>query len=192
MATNRSQEEIEALVEQAVKIDKEINHQLSEEDVDNNFTNIYDEIKDEDAEISESFASEAASLSAAERVQRIVCALIQQENVNDQTSRQEAKWDLNTAELSFHTAKFELIKEDIDKIRKLADPDEIGTGIRTIQPFGSLGLAILYDLYITKAQILADDNFPDASDEEQQKALKKFQDTLNQLFNNFNAGSGGF
>jgi len=192
MATNRSQEEIEALVEQAVKIDKEINHQLSEEDVDNNFTNIYDEIKDEDAEISESFASEAASLSAAERVQRIVCALIQQENVNDQTSRQETKWDLNTAELSFHTAKFELIKEDIDKIRKLADPDEIGTGIRTIQPFGSLGLAILYDLYITKAQILADDNFPDASDEEQQKALKKFQDTLNQLFNNFNAGSGGF
>lgn len=192
MATNRSQEEIEALVEQAVKIDKEINHQLSKEDVDNDFTNIYDEIKDEDAEIAESFASEAASLSAAERVQRIVCALIQQENVNDQTSRQEAKWDLNTAELSFHTAEFELIKEDIDKIRKLADPDEIGTGIRTIQPFGSLGLAILYDLYITKAQILGDDNFPEASDEEQQKALKKFQDTLNKLFNNFNAGSGGF
>lgn len=192
MATNRSQEEIEALVKQAVKIDKEINHQLSKEDVDNDFTNIYDEIKDEDAEIAESFASEAASLSAAERVQRIVCALIQQENVNDQTSRQEAKWDLNTAELSFHTAEFELIKEDIDKIRKLADPDEIGTGIRTIQPFGSLGLAILYDLYITKAQILGDDNFPDASDEEQQKALKKFQDTLNKLFNNFNAGSGGF
>jgi HPt (histidine-containing phosphotransfer) domain-containing protein len=192
MATNRSQEEIKALVEQAVKIDKEINHQLSKEDVDNDFTNIYDEIKDEDAEIAESFASEAASLSAAERVQRIVCALIQQENVNDQTSRQEAKWDLNTAELSFHTAEFELIKEDIDKIRKLADPDEIGTGIRTIQPFGSLGLAILYDLYITKAQILGDDNFPDASDEEQQKALKKFQDTLNELFNNFDAGSGGF
>lgn len=48
----------------------------------------------------------------------------------------------------------ETIKLDITRIRDLGDRDRDGKGFRTLQPYGELGLAILWLLYIERGKIL--------------------------------------
>mgnify|MGYP001372808561 CR=1 FL=1 len=68
----RTPADITALVTEAIDIDKEIVAQLNTEDVNGNFNDIYDG--------GISTATELSSLSAAERVQRIVSTLIEEDN----------------------------------------------------------------------------------------------------------------
>jgi len=46
------------------------------------------------------------------------------------------------------------IKDNIARIRDLGDREQDGLGFRTIQPYGEIGLAILWLLYIEKGKIL--------------------------------------
>lgn len=78
--------------------------------------------------------------------------------------------------------------DDIDRLRQLADHPS-GPGIRTIQPYGYLGNAILYLLYIKQAQILEDG---EASNKEQSLSLKRFNELLDEMFRDFDATRGGF
>ena len=80
------------------------------------------------------------------------------------------------------------IADDIDRLRNLADHPS-GPGIRTIQPYGYLGNAILYLLYIKQAQILEDG---EASNKEQSLSLKRFNELLDEMFRDFDATRGGF
>jgi len=171
MATMRSSSDITALVSEAIKIDKEIVTQLSSENVNSEFPNIYNTTN----------ASENASLSAAERVQRILSTLIEEETTDDQTGRLEAKWDLNTAEL-------ELIKEDINKLRNLADPDKIGTGIRTVQPWSEIGFALLYKKFIEEGGVLEID--ADITEEQKLEATQKFKFYINAFISSFSEYRG--
>lgn len=74
---------------------------------------------------------------------------------------------------------------DIDNLKTLANT----SGIRTIQPYGYVGNAILYLLYIKQAQILEE---AEAGGNTQAEALQKFDQLLNEMFSNFDATRGGF
>ena len=78
--------------------------------------------------------------------------------------------------------------DDIDRLRNLADHPS-GPGIRTISPYGYLGNAILYLLYVKQAQILED---PDAGGNSQAESLAKFKSIVDEMFANFDATAGGF
>jgi hypothetical protein len=164
MATIRSSSDITALVSEAIKIDKEIVTQLSSENVNSEFPNIYNTTN----------ASENASLSAAERVQRILSTLIEEETTDDQTGRLEAKWDL--------------LNEDVDKLRKLADPDKIGTGIRTVQPWSEIGFALLYKKFIEEGGVLEID--ADITEEQKLEATQKFKFYINEFISSFSEYRG--
>jgi hypothetical protein len=86
------------------------------------------------------------------------------------------------------TTQLTAIADDIDRLRNLADHPS-GPGIRTIQPYGYLGNAILYLLYIKQAQILEDG---EASNKEQSLSLKRFNELLDEMFRDFDATRGGF
>lgn len=77
----RTPTDITALVAEAILIDKEIVAQLNTEDVDANFNDIYDG--------GAGTATELSSLSAAERVQRIVSTLIEEDNKEVTNSKLE-------------------------------------------------------------------------------------------------------
>ena len=77
------------------------------------------------------------------------------------------------------------IADDIDNLRNLAN----SSGIRTISPYGYLGNAILYLLYVKQAQILED---PDAGGNYQAESLAKFKSIVDEMFANFDATAGGF
>lgn len=83
------------------------------------------------------------------------------------------------------TTQLTAMADDIDNLRNLAN----SSGIRTIQPYGYLGSAILYLLYIKQAEILEED-FADR--ELQKKANKRFGKLLKEMFENFDANAGGF
>ncbi len=70
-------------------------------------------------------------------------------------------------------------EEQISRMRDLSDPNIDGSGIRTISPYGYLGNAILYQLYVKQAQILED---PAASSEDQATALEELKSVINELF----------
>lgn len=80
------------------------------------------------------------------------------------------------------------IADDIDRLRILADHPS-GPGIRTVQPYGYLGNAILYLLYIKQAQILEDG---EAGANVQAEALGKFNELLDEMFTRFDPNRGGF
>jgi hypothetical protein len=80
------------------------------------------------------------------------------------------------------------IKNDITRLKELADHPS-GPGIRTVQPYGYLGNAILYLLYIKQAQIL-EEGF--AGGNAQAESLTKFNEILDDMFANFDATRGGF
>lgn len=80
------------------------------------------------------------------------------------------------------------IADDIDRLRTLADHPS-GPGIRTVQPYGYLGNAILYLLYIKQAQILEDG---EAGANVQAEALGKFNELLDEMFTRFDPNRGGF
>jgi len=86
------------------------------------------------------------------------------------------------------TTQLTAIANDIDRLRELGDHPS-GPGIRTIQPYGYLGNAILYLLYIKQAQILEDG---EANNKSQSLSLKKFNELLDEMFANFDATRGGF
>lgn len=46
------------------------------------------------------------------------------------------------------------MKNDITRIRDLGDRNRDGNGFRTVQPYGEIGLAILWLLYIERGKIL--------------------------------------
>jgi len=74
----RTPADITALVTEAINIDKEIIEQLRSEDVNSGFDDIYRGVSN---------ATELSSLSAAERVQKIVSTLIEEENTEVTNSK---------------------------------------------------------------------------------------------------------
>jgi len=80
------------------------------------------------------------------------------------------------------------INNNIDRLRQLGDHPN-GLGIRTVQPYGILGVAALYHLYINQGQILEDD---EVSSSLQADSLAKYKQVIDQLLNNFDANEGGF
>ena len=91
----------------------------------------------------------------------------------------------NTTTIATNTTQ---IKNDITRLKELGDHPS-GPGIRTIQPYGYLGNAILYLLYIKQAQILEDG---EATNKEQSLSLKRFNELLDEMFRDFDATRGGF
>jgi hypothetical protein len=85
-------------------------------------------------------------------------------------------------------AEIATIDTAIQRLRDLADHPS-GPGIRTVQPYGYLGNAILYLLYIKQAQILEDG---EAGENVQAEALAKFNDLLDEMFARFDPNRGGF
>lgn len=76
------------------------------------------------------------------------------------------------------------INEDIDKLRDLADPGGTGTGIRTITPFGEIGTAALYHLFVRQGQIVAE---PNSDSSTQASSLAELRSTIDELRSNFNS-----
>ena len=169
MPTIRTTEEVSALVEEAVKIDKAIMNRLANEDPNTGFLSIYD-----DSGSPDSRGSELSSIATSERVQRLVSTLIEEESLDDQTTRLEAKWDL--------------LNEDVDKLRKLGDPDEIGTGIRTVQPWSEISFALLYKKFIEEGAVLELD--VEITEEQRQEALDKYKEYIDSFISNFNQYRG--
>lgn len=91
----------------------------------------------------------------------------------------------NTTTIATNTTQ---IKNDITRLKELGDHPS-GPGIRTVQPYGYLGNAILYLLYIKQAQILEDG---EAGANVQAEALGKFNDLLDEMFTRFDPNRGGF
>lgn len=85
-------------------------------------------------------------------------------------------------------AEIATIDTAIQRLRDLADHPS-GPGIRTVTPYGYLGNAILYLLYIKQAQILEDG---EAGANAQAESLGKFNDLLDEMFANFDPNRGGF
>ena len=169
MPTIRTTEEVSALVEEAVKIDKAIMNRLANEDPNTGFLSIYDNTGNPDSR-----GSELSSIATSERVQRLVSTLIEEESLDDQTTRLEAKWDL--------------LNEDVDKLRKLGDPDEIGTGIRTVQPWSEISFALLYKKFIEEGAVLELD--VEITEEQRQEALNKYKQYIDSFISNFNQYRG--
>jgi len=93
--------------------------------------------------------------------------------------------------LTQHTivaSEIETIDTAIQKIRDLADHPN-GPGIRTVSPYGYLGQAILYQLYVKQGQVLADAELDPAAQEE---SLNKINEIINELFSNLDPNQGGF
>lgn len=61
----------------------------------------------------------------------------------------DIKTDVDTIKTSIG-----IIQDDISRIRDLGDREVDGAGFRTIQPYGEIGLAILWLLYIERGKIL--------------------------------------
>lgn len=78
--------------------------------------------------------------------------------------------------------------DDIDRLRTLADHPS-GPGIRTVTPYGYIGNAILYLLYIKQAQILEEEF---AGGNQQAESLARFNQILDDMFANFDPNRGGF
>jgi hypothetical protein len=86
-------------------------------------------------------------------------------------------------------AQTETLADQIARFRYLADPnsEEVnndnnhGIGIPVTNPFGYLGLGVLYQLYVKQAQILEDN---DISPEQQAEALQQLNSVLNEMVNN--------
>ena len=92
-------------------------------------------------------------------------------------------------ELDRMATSLEQIENDIIRLRDLADKEREGTGIITTSPFGYLGNAILYQLYVKQAQILEE---PAASSESQVAALAELNTVVSELFNSLSpTGSAG-
>jgi hypothetical protein len=85
-------------------------------------------------------------------------------------------------------SEIETIDTAIQKIRDLADHPN-GPGIRTISPYGYLGDAILYQLYVKQGQVLADAELDPAAQEE---SLNKINEIITELFSNLDPNQGGF
>jgi hypothetical protein len=80
------------------------------------------------------------------------------------------------------------IADDIDRLRELGDHPS-GPGIRTIQPYGYIGTAILYLLYIKQGQILEEEL---VGNNVESQSLKRFNEILDDMFRDFDATRGGF
>ena len=80
------------------------------------------------------------------------------------------------------------IDDHIERLKTLGDQPD-GPGIRTVQPFGLLGTAILYHLYVNQGQILEDG---EASEQVKTDSLNKYQEVINDLIANFDPNQGGF
>lgn len=91
----------------------------------------------------------------------------------------------NTTTIATNTTQ---IKNDITRLKELGDHPS-GPGIRTIQPYGYIGNAILYLLYIKQGQIL-DEEFVGNNVESQ--SLQRFNELLEDMFRDFDATRGGF
>ena len=79
------------------------------------------------------------------------------------------------------------IDDHIERLKTLGDQPD-GPGIRTVQPFGLLGTAILYHLYVNQGQILEEE----ASEQVKTNSLNKYQEVINDLIANFDPNQGGF
>lgn len=93
--------------------------------------------------------------------------------------------------LTQHTviaSEMETIDTAIQRIRDLADHPS-GPGIRTVSPYGYLGNAILYQLYVKQAQAIADS---EASPADQAESLNKLNEIINELSSNLDPNQGGF
>ncbi len=80
------------------------------------------------------------------------------------------------------------IKNDITRLKELGDHPS-GPGIRTIQPYGYIGTAILYLLYIKQGQILEEDF---VGNNVESQSLQRFNEILDDMFRDFDATRGGF
>lgn len=154
MPVIRSAAERTAIVNEAIEIDKLIVSRLNAVGrVAPGFSDIYFGGGTDAATITE-------TLAAADRISRIVETLIEEENMVLQTANLDNLVTIaeDTANMSTNSdtvaAKVTNIDDSIDRIRSLGDREEDGQGFRTIQPYGELGLAILWKLYIEEGQIL--------------------------------------
>ena len=67
----------------------------------------------------------------------------------------EIKSKLDAIEQHFNTSgPVNNFAEQLKRLRDLADKDKEGSGIRTISPYGELGQAMLWQLYIEKGRLL--------------------------------------
>lgn len=80
------------------------------------------------------------------------------------------------------------IDNHIERLKTLGDHPN-GPGIRTVQPYGILGLAILYHLYINQGQILEDEEVSEAL---KSQSLIKYKEVIAELMSNFDPNEGGF
>lgn len=170
MPVIRTSEERNALVAEAVLIDKTITGYLFlNENASTELSKVY-----ADAGVGPR-ATELSSISAAERVQRIVSALIQEENMTSQSNE-----DLTTIATNTNTIaeKMTNIEDHLNALRLAGDPVSNGEGIRTRGAFGEFTLSVLYSLYIKQAQAIAD---PDASAADQAESLQKIQSIITEI-----------
>jgi acyl carrier protein len=70
------------------------------------------------------------------------------------------------------------LAEQFKRLRDLGDKDIDGSGIRTYSPYQYIGNAILYQLYVKRAQILVE---PEANQQDQLDALAKLEETVTEL-----------
>lgn len=154
MPVIRSAAERTAIVNEAIEIDKLIVSRLNAVGrVAPGFSDIY-------FGGGTDAATSTETLAAADRISRIVETLIEEENMVLQTANLDNLVTIaeDTANMSTNSdtvaAKVTNIDDSIDRIRSLGDREEDGQGFRTIQPYGELGLAILWKLYIEEGQIL--------------------------------------
>lgn len=177
----RTAEEISSIVAEAIEIDKAIVAQLAAEDA-----NLPSDPPAETDLIgllaSDIFpygntgvaATYEQAIAASERISRIVSSILNSSSTESDT--------ISFSYLSRIADSHEKIEQDIDKLRMLADhPD--GLGIRTTEKHSDISLALLYLLYVTQAQAIAD---PDASASDQAASLQKIQNLIQEVQTNFN------
>lgn len=75
------------------------------------------------------------------------------ENIDDSIDTVEANSTLSKTALETIASNLTVTKEDITRIRNLADRARDGLGIRTVQPYGEISIAILWLLYMEKGRI---------------------------------------
>jgi len=74
------------------------------------------------------------------------------------------------------------IDTSIDALKEAGDPRSTGDGIRTLQPYGEVGLSILYLLYIKQAQMI-EENY--ASQEDQDASIDRLREIITELRQTF-------
>lgn len=106
------------------------------------------------------------------------------ENIDDSLNTIEANSTLSKTALETIASNSTVTKEDITRLRDLADRTRDGLGIRTVQPYGEVSIAILWLLYMEKGRILDTDL---ASNEQLAENLARLNTILERIRANVSA-----